>query len=371
MAHLRNTLLGAAALSALTGTAVQAQDSNAAGAAPAAPAVSSAPVVGVRQVPLWPATIDPATASRAARAQYNIPPAPNAKTHPKQYQQWLTAVSGPKVQEKSVLTQTTIKNGPMQPAGSAAPSRTKNSGTGSINSYNWSGSADYLIANPTNQEAIYSYFQVPTANQALNACTGSWDYSSIWPGIDGFYASGDVLQGGVEVDALCVSGPAGAPNQTYGFYSAWVEWYPFSETRVSSPEIRPGDFVFVEVWNTSATNGYAYIYDYRNRVGVTYNLTPPSGTTLSGNTVEWVAERPGVGGGLATLTNYGSAKLYNGFAWDYGYSGTQTGYAPYYSPSSGTLYLVQMLDNSSLGISYPYYSGSIYDEVFVNYGSSR
>ncbi|MDQ6714348.1 MAG: G1 family endopeptidase [Candidatus Dormibacteraeota bacterium] len=83
---------------------------------------------------------------------------------------------------------------------------------------------------------------MPTAQQAFGSCTGGWDYSSHWPGIDG-NGSNDVLQAGVEVDAFCSGGT------TASFYSAWIEWFPFNETRVSFPDIHPGDLVFIEVWN--------------------------------------------------------------------------------------------------------------------------
>jgi Peptidase A4 family len=364
MVHLRNTLAGAAALSALMTTAVQAQDSNVAAATSAAPAVSSAPVAGVSAVPLWPATIDPVTASPAARAQYAIPPAPDAKAAPKAYAQWRKAMSGPRVAGKGILTHTTIKNGPVQRAGSATPNL--NSGVYGISSYNWSGSADYLITNLANIEAIYTYFVVPQAHQRYGYCTGGWDYSSIWPGIDGFYASADVLQGGVEVDSLCFNG-----NMSQSFYSAWVEWYPNYETRVSYPEVHPGDEVFVQVWNTSATNGYVYIYNVSTNAAGQYQLTAPAGTMLSGNTVEWVVERPSVGGSLATLTNYTDVPLYSGFAWNYSVS-SPTYYNPYSSPPSGggALFLVQMVDNGGSGISYGNPRDQ-YDLWFQNYGTSR
>jgi hypothetical protein len=136
----------------------------------------------------------------------------------------------------------------------ASPAGVPSNGIASTTSSNWSGDAVYNPANPFAVEAIIGEFVVPTAHQAFGACTGAWDYSSQWPGIDG-YGSSDVLQAGVEVDAYCSGG-----TTTTGFYSAWIEWYPNASTRVSSPAIHPGDLVFVEVWNTSPTQGYAYFF---------------------------------------------------------------------------------------------------------------
>jgi hypothetical protein len=166
--------------------------------------------------------------------------------------------------------------------------------------------------NPFKVEAIIGEFVVPTAHQAFGSCDGGWDWSSQWPGIDGF-GSNDVLQAGIEVDAYCNGGT------TASFYSAWIEWFPFSETRVSSPAIHPGDLIFIEVWNTSPTNGYAYFFNYSTlgERGIPTHITAPSGTPLVGNSVEWIVERPGIGGGLATLTNYIDVPWPYGTAWNY------------------------------------------------------
>jgi hypothetical protein len=66
-----------------------------------------------------------------------------------------------------------------------------------------------------------------------------WVYSAQWAGIDG-NNSNDVLQAGAEVDAYCNG------NTTATYYSAWIEWYPFAETQVSSPVLHPGDLVYVQ-----------------------------------------------------------------------------------------------------------------------------
>ena len=191
--------------------------------------------------------------------------------------------------------------------------------------------------------------------------TGGWDWSSIWPGIDGFN-SNDVLQGGVEVDSYC----SGSTKANY--YSAWVEWYPYGSVRVSSPAITPGDLVFVEVWNVSPTSGYVYFHNFSTNVTAEYHLTAPSGTTLKGNSVEWIVERPGVNGRLATLTNYIDVTSTYSFAWDYTRS-PLTYYYAYYNPSVGTLYLITMLDNANKGISSA--TGWNYDTLwFLNFGSS-
>ena len=111
-----------------------------------------------------------------------------------------------------------------------------------------------------------------------------------------------MLQDGIEFDAYC----KGKTKST--FYSAWFEWYPFSEIRIGNLPIAPGEEYFMEVWSTSSTKGHAYLVNVTKKKAVTIVFNAPKGTKLIGNSAEWITERPAVNGGLATLTNYGSQK---------------------------------------------------------------
>jgi hypothetical protein len=297
---------------------------------------------GVGVVAAPPAGFNPLTASPAARAQYAIPPMPDPRVAPGAYDRWQKAVAGPaKRAVAPVLTQTNIFNGPAKKVGPSVPSGTANNVITATSS-NWSGGSVINSSNPFTLEAIIGEFVVPTAHQAFGSCTEE-DYSSQWPGIDG-NGSGDVLQAGIEVDALCSGGT------TTGFYSAWIEWFPFDEVRVSSPAIRPGDLVYVQVWNTSPTSGLAYFYDYSTEVSAEYVLTAPSGTKLVGDSIEWIVERPGISAGLATLTNYIDVPWSYGVAWNY-QAASPTFYFDGQPPAAGTYEELTMVDNSGLGIS--------------------
>ena len=111
---------------------------------------------------------------------------------------------------------------------------TDSSGTSS----NWSGVVEFSGAKSYNKStSFYSVaadYVVPVAEQAFGACTGNWDYSSSWVGIDGD-GSGDVLQAGSESDAFCEG------STTSTFYSAWYEWYPYGEVRISNLRVTAGD----------------------------------------------------------------------------------------------------------------------------------
>src|SRR5208337_4610060 len=131
-------------------------------------------------------------------------------------------------------------------------------GTVKETSDNWSG---YAVSGASgmlkvNNSYVYAEWVVPVAQQAYKICTGGWDYSSQWVGIDG-HGSNDVLQAGTETDAYCSGG------STSTFYSSWYEWFPNAEVRITNLPTNPGDLIAVEVWYTTAKPyGHAYFTNY-------------------------------------------------------------------------------------------------------------
>jgi hypothetical protein len=228
---------------------------------------------------------------------------------------------------------------------------------------NWSGTS-VVSYPPAGLRAITGLFVVPEAHQPQGQC-GTATMSSIWPGIDG-NGNADVLQAGVEADAFCVI--QNGQKTVQGQYDVWVEWFPCLETKVSSPTVSPGDLVFVEVWNTSPTQGWAYFYDYATDVSAEYSIPAPAGTSLQDTSVEWVVERPEIGGQFAPLTNYIDVPWSGGVAWNYA-SSNPTTYSVGYDPENATLENITMLDNSGNPIS----AATIENESFLwfqNFGSS-
>jgi Peptidase A4 family len=331
-------------------------------------------IPGIAVVAAPPPGFDPVAASPAKRKQYAIPPMPDQAAAPAAYQRWLKAVSRPQNRASTpVLSHTNIYNGPIRDKNAGAPVQPGNNNIGSIlsngleatsnnvvqvTSSNWSGPSIVSSGTPFALEAIAGEFVVPTAHQPFGQCTGDWVYSAQWAGIDG-NNSNDVLQAGVEVDAYCNN------KVTATAYSAWIEWYPFAETQVSSPAIHPGDLIYVQVWNTSSTVAYAYFYNYSTQETATYQLTAPTGTTLQGNSIEWIVERPSLGASLARLTNYIDVSWPWNVAWNYQastptyhYPGDLSIAAPF------TLDLITMLGNGGNAISYgsPQNLGFLYFE---------
>jgi hypothetical protein len=304
---------------------------------------ASANISGVIIRPPPPPGFNPLSASDAELALHGFPPKPDASKHPEAYAYWSKLVSTAKTRIAPVLQQTNIYHKPAQNLGRADGTAVKPepsarlsepSNAISTTSTNWSGFADYDPSGPFlgNYSYVFAEWTIPFAQQAFGTCTGNWEYSSQWPGFDGFN-SGDVLQAGSEADALCSGGTRSQ------FYALWFEWYPNASVRISNFPINPGDLIGVEVWySTGSTHGGAYLVDLTTQQSTTIGFNPPSGTIFQGSSVEWIVEAPTVGGGQSALMNYTATP------WNYAFavSGT-TGsyYLPNYTPN-GTAYDIYM-----------------------------
>ena len=250
---------------------------------------------GIRTIAAPPEGFDALTATDADLAYYGFPPRPNDNSG--DYASWAKAITASQELVVPILQQTNIYHGPARKAPSLNATV--------LGSYNWSG---YVHTNSaksygkSSYDFVYSDVTVPTAKQADGKCTGSWDYGSSWVGIDGF-DNDDVLQDGIEFDALCYKGVKSA------FYSAWFEWAPFAEVRIKNMPIKPGEEYFMEIWSSSSTVGHAFLVNITKKKAVLVVFDAPKGTKLTGNSAEWITERPELEDGeLATLTNYDSQK---------------------------------------------------------------
>jgi len=311
-------------------------------------------IAGATTIDAPPAGFDPITASDEELAYHGFPPKPNATTEPKAYAIWVKAMKASKTRIVPNLEQTTIFHGPAKPGQAADPTAVEKitAPAGDVKnvaySYNWSGYVDFSGASSYGSSSFYylvNDYVVPVAEQA--GCDNGWDWGSAWNGIDG-WGSSDVLQAGIEFDAYCALG--GIYKSSY--YSAWYEWYPYGEVRISGFPIAPGDDMFVEVWHTSSTQGYAYLVNYNNNQAVEVGFTAYPGYPLVGNSAEWVVERPSVGGSLTNLTDYKLLPFWDAYAYTESYA--------FYDIA--TAYPVDMLTNSNALYSYPEYIGP---EAFV------
>jgi hypothetical protein len=309
-----------------------------------------------------PPTFNPVVAPPEALQQYGFPPKPDQLKAPAAYSAWSRAVSSPQTRLQSPqLVQTEIFHRPaqhIQP--SKAPKAPANelkaipANAVAITSSNWSGYLDYdNVTKPFANSYIYASWTIPVAQHAFgHGLPPGWDYSAQWVGIDG-YESPDVLQAGTEADAYLMN------STQASFYAAWVEWYPSSEFQISNFAVAPGNEVFVEVWNTGATVGNAYLINITTQQSVAFTFDAPSGTTLVGNSAEWVVERPAISndsGGLtlAPLTNYVSCPFDSCYAFGSVNGGTyNVEYYPGINLAGTTVFAISMLDDAGGVISVP------------------
>jgi len=289
-----------------------------------------------------PPHFNPLAASDQELQHYGFPPRPDQQTDPDGFAFWKKIVTAPVVRIQPKLQATTIKNSPARILAISPTTRVDNAATAAdATSSNWSGYAIYNTANPFHANGTYVYgaFTVPAVSNY--SCDGGWDYSSAWVGIDG-WGSSDVFQAGIESDAYC----SGSTKSSY--YSAWYEWYPYSETRISSPGVAPGDHIGVYIWTVSATAGYYYMVNWSQGTASSLEFYAPSGTKLVGNSMEWIVERPGVNGGLATLSQYTALP----WEWAHGESPKAFEFSPRRAQSTATIYDITMMGSSALSCGY-------------------
>ena len=320
-----------------------------------APALAAEPVskAGVTLVPTnepdvfafsKPASgFDPVSASDRELELAGFPPRPDPLKAPEAHKHWKKMVTAHQVRvEKPELQRSTVENRPASNVKDLAAAPPAAGNSINSNSGNWSGFALYAPYGTfaTNYAFTFSEFIVPAVQQAFGVCNGTWDYSSIWTGFDG-WGSGDVLQAGIEADAYCSNGIFGQTKSTY--YSAWYEWYPAGSVRISNVAVNPGNMMGVEVWyTTAAPNGHAYIINYDTQQSVSLAFNIPSGTVYAANSVEWIVEAPSVSGSQATLSNYiATAANFN-----YAYSGGNYFY-PGSGPAGTTSYNITMKPGTS------------------------
>jgi len=280
-----------------------------------------------------PVGFDPTTASDAELDEYGFPPRPSV-ADTAAYSAWVQAVTGPQTRLTSVVVQpTNINNGVAQ---GLQEQGTIGNVTG-VTSSNWSGAA-ITAANGTfkkNDSFVYAQYLMPAVG--VDNCKYKITYyMSEWVGIDGFN-NGDVLQAGTQSTACGTS------------YVAWYEWFtsgctqntaslPCSEWIISNLPVGPGDYLTDYVWyTTSSPHGHAYLLNFTTGVAVSIGFNQPAGNApYAGDSVEWIVERPEVGGSLANLTNY------LGAAWDLTYAYNGTIYVPGGSVKGSTVYNITM-----------------------------
>lgn len=262
---------------------------------------------GVFTISSPPAEFDPLTASDDALTAYGFPPHPD-KSLEVAYAAWERTISASKERIVPVLRHTGLFNSlPVNLSGS-----TQGNGNGIFQTLvNWSAVMPTTDATAYGENNSFWWvsgnFTVPPVT--AKTCDPNGDYESTWIGLDGYNtpASGggyngskDIWQAGTISEVSCISG-----NYDYEYYAVY-EWLPNDAVQITNLPVYAGDSLSVEVWVTSATEGWVWMTDQTTGQYAVIDYPAPAGIHLVGNSAEWVVERPSVGGSLSTLANYGS-----------------------------------------------------------------
>jgi hypothetical protein len=164
----------------------------------------------------------------------------------------------------------------------------------------WSGAVVHAPAGDS-FKWIEGEWTVPNAFPPAGAADGVWYSASTWIGIDGIDGSGDVLQAGCDSDVMTSGGTIQRQ------LNPWWEWYPAGSFWISNLPVAQGDTMdgLICVTTGSTTSATIYLLNVTSGVGASFQATAPPGTSLVGNTAEWVVERLEIDTNTPELARYG------------------------------------------------------------------
>jgi hypothetical protein len=287
-----------------------------------------------------PSSFDPFAATNDELIRYGFPPRP---TEARALERWRSSVTSQKriIPE---LRQTNNLHGPVRILSEAKVTPNVILTT----SPNWSGFAIVDTAGTFIGwgSQITAEYNVPIPECRLMP-SGSF-HASQWVGFDG-YGSPDVLQTGSSIDVNCPDN--GVPGSTTT-YHAWFEWYPAYEIAINNLPVRAGDLMSVSVFLSDGTRRMISIENLNTNQTVVVEVSPPSGTSLVGNSVEWIVERYTIGNQLTNLPDYLGITMRNSIFLRYpsGSGGAFLKYTPGQAPT-GSIYSIQMTDNAGTPVS--------------------
>jgi hypothetical protein len=245
----------------------------------------------IRTYELPPPGFNPLTAAPSLLLRYGFPTRPDAKTAPELRKRWEAAFSRPRTLITPEFHEVKGKyHGPAKRIGKRGHRKPGFFNIANATSTNWSGS----VASPPLGHTfgwIQGQWTVPNPQ-----APGSGEFfASEWVGIDGA-GSNDVLQAGTETDIFNIFFNARA-------IYAWWEWFPANEVAITNLPVSAGDTMYCLICGHS-TNATVYMSNESTGVWTRFGITAPKGTTLVGNSAEWIVERPTVNGSITSLADY-------------------------------------------------------------------
>ena len=158
----------------------------------------------------------------------------------------------------------------------------------------------------------------PPMGQSFRWITGEWTIPNLgaptqnqeyfftsWIGIDGdqFVPSTDLCQVGINLD-VTQNG-----NSFSRDIAPFCEWVPGPEVGIPNFPVSPGDTVAVTLCTAGpgSTEATVFLANITSGHGTSFVFDAPPGVSLSGDSAQWVVERPEIGPNLtpALLADYG------------------------------------------------------------------
>ena len=246
-----------------------------------------------------PQRFEPNTATDQELFEYGYPARPDPSDAAAQAL-WQKAVHLPRV--SAGLVENAGKIHQAAQSVQLSPNTSSTSTSTSTNSLNWSAVAiDSKTAYFTN---IIGFWAVPNvASQVAGLDNG---YSSMWIGLDGLNL-GDLIAIGTESD--WVGGVAK--------YYAWVEVLPGAEVIQTGLPINPGDGIYAATQYkvvSGKASAYFFMSNFNTGKSVSTSIVFPTTLKFTGQSAEWVVDRPEVNGALYPLPNYGLAFMSGAYA---------------------------------------------------------
>jgi len=147
--------------------------------------------------------------------------------------------------------------------------------------------------------AIHGSWTVPVAGLPADAQDGQRYCASVWIGLDGTGQTNELLQVGCDAIVTLLNGVAKHS------YSPWFQWYPVQSNPISSIPISPGDVIDCVIELVPGLTSSASVYFSNRTTGAahTFTASAPQGSSLIGNSAEWIVEANGY---LGPLARYGT-----------------------------------------------------------------
>jgi hypothetical protein len=247
----------------------------------------------IRRFGSLPEGFDPLTATNRQLADHGLPRRPDVQSEPELCARWERVMTETKTWIAPEFTELSFRTS--SPDAVVSPDFINY-----VTSSFWSG-ATQLSGGGLAWTCVAAKWTVSDPNTAnYHPVDDNLWLEATWVGIDGYY-SPDVLQAGTSTEIRTIS----LNNDLEVDVWAWWEWYPASPHAISNFPVSPGDVVYCLIRaDDTMTGATIYFSNLSTGLGTHFHITPPSGTTLAGDSVEWIVERPGYGSHRTLLPNY-------------------------------------------------------------------